>query len=209
MLHNAAGAPRQLWTVAEAAAYLGVTEKGLRSRIERARRDPIRHFFRYRTVGRSIRFLPAELEAWTTHARTCDGARMPRRARLSPPPARRGRSRDRPRLHLAPGTLRAATRADAGGAEDRMSARYLVQVRGHGEPWQRMGSFPANEMDDRTLRDAKAFADVLAAEYYPDDLAFKKRVPIYASVRVSLRGALVYDPRAHATQSRTARARRI
>lgn len=69
VLHTAAGAERRLLTVLEAAAYLGLTEKALRRRIERAKASPNRCYLPYRQVGHSLRFLSAELDAWMTQAR--------------------------------------------------------------------------------------------------------------------------------------------
>ena len=67
-----------------------------------------------------------------------------------------------------------------------MTARYLVQTRGHGEPWRTVVSVPS-------LALAASVADKGAAETYQLDSRTCHRHPY---VRVVLRGAVVYDPRA-------------
>lgn len=67
-----------------------------------------------------------------------------------------------------------------------MSAAYLVQTRGHGEPWRTMGAV-------NNLPLAAKVADRYAAErhIYTDGCTG----PVHAYVRVALRGKTVYDPR--------------
>lgn len=64
-LHTASGARIPLLTVAEAAAYLRLTEKALRRRIARFEQDPVKYYLPVRRIGGSIRFMASELDAWT------------------------------------------------------------------------------------------------------------------------------------------------
>ena len=69
-----------------------------------------------------------------------------------------------------------------------MSALYLVQTRGHGEPWSTQGALAS-------LILAAKVADRYAAERFPYLYRSNTPAPIHAYVRVSLRGRTVYDPR--------------
>lgn len=67
-----------------------------------------------------------------------------------------------------------------------MSARYLVQVRQHGEPWKTVRTCKA-------APGAIALADMRAGDRHIYDDGTTG--PVNAYVRVTFKGALLYDPR--------------
>lgn len=68
------------------------------------------------------------------------------------------------------------------GCIGRSGASYLVQARGHGEPWKTINVCPTRDQ-------AEGLADVLAT------WTFHNGCSQYPYVRVTFRGSVVYDPR--------------
>lgn len=69
-----------------------------------------------------------------------------------------------------------------------MTARYLVQIRSHGEPWRTVDSLPEPSW-------AANVADNLSAERHHHPISGRVLGHVHAYVRVTYRGEMVYDPR--------------